>query len=158
MRYCPDCHALCSGEKHCPYCGSGRLRPVREDDPVLLINASREESGPILGALSDAGVPYLEKAGGVSGVVLGSSRSSGIQVYVPFGALSRSTEILRGIGVVRNEKKTAEKEEAKSGAPQSEKKAKAARVISTLLFLAAVAAVVFLTDALIRVLRFWFSH
>ena len=168
MLYCADCQSLCAGGKRCPFCGSGRLRPVRPGDPVLLCSASQEEEGPIAGALGDAGIPYLEKteaAGGVTSIVLGRSRSAGVRVFVPYGERERGRDVLRGIGFLKDdppartageeaeEKRTDEKS---GGAPAGGKGRKAARIFSILLFLLAVAAVAILTDALIDRLRFFF--
>lgn len=92
--YCTKCFAL-SDTDRCELCGKKRLKPVTEDDQILLTTLDFAEAALFEGALTEDGVPFRKFA----------SYGAGIQAYtgaalerysffVLYSGLDRAQEIL----------------------------------------------------------------
>ena len=164
MKYCKVCKRLCFGDTM-PFDGcKHKLREIEDiNEPVRLCIAGGTERAMLTGMLKDAEIPYVEEniqpQGVANEIVTGYDvKLSNISVVVPFSALPKASELLGTIETLNNEiephmdeikaeieKLKAEKEEAKQMKPALRTTIK---VITALLFLAAVALVVFGTDAI----------
>lgn len=164
MKYCKVCKRLCFGDTM-PFDGcKHKLREIEDiNEPVRLCVAGGTERAMLTGMLKDAEIPYVEEniqpQGVANEIVTGYDvKLSNISVVVPFSALPKASELLSAIETLNNEiephmdeikaaieKLKAEKEKAKQMKPALRTTIK---VITALLFLAAVALVVFGTDAI----------
>ena len=164
MKYCKVCKRLCFSD-NIPFDGcKHKLREIEDiNEPVRLCIAGGTERAMLTGMLKDAEIPYVEEniqpQGVANEIVTGYDvKLSNISVVVPFSALPKASELLSAIETLNNEiephmdeikaeieKLKAEKEEAKQMKPALRTTIK---VITALLFLAAVALVVFGTDAI----------
>ena len=164
MKYCKVCKRLCFDD-NIPFDGcKHKLREIEDiNEPVRLCIAGGTERAMLTGMLKDAEIPYVEEniqpQGVANEIVTGYDvKLSNISVVVPFSALPKASELLSAIETLNNEiephmdeikaeieKLKAEKEEAKQMKPALRTTIK---VITALLFLAAVALVVFGTDAI----------
>lgn len=164
MKYCKVCKRLCFGDSM-PFDGcKHKLREIEDiNEPVRLCITGGTERAMLTGMLKDAEIPYVEEniqpQGVANEIVTGYDvKLSNISIVVPFSALPKASELLSAIETLNNEiephmdeikaaieKLKAEKEEAKQMKPVLRTTIK---VITALLFLAAVALVVFGTDAI----------
>lgn len=164
MKYCKVCKRLCFGD-NIPFDGcKHKLREIEDiNEPVRLCIAGGTERAMLTGMLKDSEIPYVEEniqpQGVANEIVTGYDvKLSNISVVVPFSALPKASELLSAIETLNNEiephmdeikaeieRLKAEKEEAKQMKPVLRTTIK---VITALLFLAAVALVVFGTDAI----------
>lgn len=83
---CSKCHILC--EDVCPKCLSGKhLRPVQENEPVLLIVLTAMQAMLVEPILADSGVPFYKQGniGGALSVQVGMMREI-YRYYVPHSA------------------------------------------------------------------------
>ena len=164
MKYCKVCKRLCFGDSMSFDGCKHKLREIEDiNEPVRLCIAGGTERAMLTGMLKDAEIPYVEEniqpQGVANEIVTGYDvKLSNISVVVPFSALPKASELLSAIETLNNEiephmdeikaaieKLKAEKEEAKQMKPALRTTIK---VITALLFLAAVALVVFGTDAI----------
>lgn len=167
--YCERCQVLSRDGKVCPSCGGKKLRLPKDNDPVLLYNASGEEAEQIAAAFDDEGIPFMKRTlggGGYVGIVLGQSRSSQVNIFVPYGEAEHAEEVLHGIGVLKDEGKEQDAAESvDEGENSSKKKAKkkeipmsrgrriAVRIFSALFFLLLVWLVVSAADGIVSLFQ-----
>ena len=92
--YCADCQVL--GEQTCPACG-GKLRPVRENDPVALCRANAVRASLLEPRLNEEKIPYA-KVGrlGAAMVMRAGDFLEEYTFYVPYGALETVQALLAG--------------------------------------------------------------
>ncbi len=153
----------------CPSCGGKKLRLPKDNDPVMLYNANGEEAEQIAAALEDAGIPFMKRTlggGGYVGIVLGQSRSSQVNIFVPYGEMEHAEEILHGIGILKDEeteqdaveglkegKKLSAEKAKKKEIPMSRGRRIAVRIFSALLFLLLVWLVVSVADGIVSLFQ-----
>ena len=169
MLYCEKCQVLSRDDNVCPSCGGKKLRLPKDNDPVLLYTAGGEEAERIAAALEDAGIPFMKRTlggGGYIDIVLGQSRSSQVNIFVPYGEVKRAEEVLHGIGVLKDEeteqaavegveaeKNPAGKAAKKEEIPMSRGRRIAVRIFSALLFLLLVWLVVSVADGIVSLFQ-----
>lgn len=168
MLYCERCQVLSRDDNVCPSCGGKKLRLPKDNDPVLLYTAGGEEAEQIAAAFEDAGIPFMKRTlggGGYVGIVLGQSRSSQVNIFVPYGEMEHAEEILHGIGILKEEKTEQAAEDLKEPKKPSAEKAKkeeipmsrgrriAVRIFSALLFLLLVWLVVSVADGIVSLFQ-----
>ena len=167
--YCERCQALSKDGKVCPSCGGKKLRLPKDNDPVMLYNAGGEEAEQIAAAFEDAGIPFMKRSlggGSYTGIVLGQSRSSQVNIFVPYGEVEHAEEILHGIGVLKDEeteqdaaegmeeeKNPSETKAKKEQIPMSRGRRIAVRIFSALLFLLLVWLVVSVADGIVSLFQ-----
>ncbi len=175
MKYCPKCRLVYPDSRE--QCRCGRIlkqyEALRGDTPVCVARASGFEKDRIVGALSDAGLPYSEtpiREKDVNEIVTGQG-SVDWEFCVPYEFLEQTKEVLCGIGVKTEEpeeedsqlrKETAkaafgeekETKEKKSGQweEMSNKKRWFWRIVSIILFFLLVWGVVSATDWIMALL------
>ena len=169
--YCPNCQSLCDDEDICPFCGNRKLRLPEETDPVLLMTADETKAEMIEMVLQDAGILFEERTlgpGGPPSVLLGHNQVYlNKNLFVPYGELERTREIVAGLFPPDGEEVPREQEgfpaedeepaESPSGQEEedpaddaeeemSPRKRTVVRLISVILFLLAIWAVVSVSD------------
>ncbi len=159
MKYCGKCKRLFSGAntEHCPGCGRRAIDSPSPSSPVFLLTANGFELERITAALHGAGIPstYQETRRDAGLQILNAAPPENCDLYVPLAAYEEASDLLIGIGALREEDAFAQDDPAlPETAPPAEeedlpdKKAKAIRIASAILFLGLIAAAVFLADLL----------
>lgn len=97
MKFCEKCNLMVQYDR-CPACGSKKVRDIRENDFVLLVNLDSFHCEMLEYALNDnqienACIPYYPL--GVTNANAG--RASGRRVYVRFKDLERAMEVYKTI-------------------------------------------------------------
>mgnify|MGYP000853075191 FL=1 len=159
MLYCENCQVLSRDGKTCPVCGGKKLRPVRPDDPVLLITVGEEESARISAAFQDAAIPCFAQAqgaGSVLSILGGQPRSTARRVFVPFGEVEHAREVLIGIGALKEGASAKPPEPEREEQPMSRGRRAAARIFFAVVFLAVIWIVVYFCDILAGYLKNFF--
>lgn len=172
MMYCDRCQVLSKDGKTCPLCGSRRLRPADEDDPVLLFTAGQEEAERIASAFDDEGIPHMERilgGGSYSSIILGRSRCAQTHIFVPFSKIQSARDVMCGIGALKDdgegtgqlsEDLTGEEQGKENNGKKQESmspgRRAALRIFSIVLFLLLVCAVVFGADAIVGAFKSMF--
>lgn len=166
MKYCKTCKKLYfDNEISCPECKK-KLSEIKDiNEPMRLSVVGGTERAMLGGLLKDANIPYVEEPvypqGVANEIVTGYDvKLSNISMVVPFSALPKGIELLGTIDTAPHElephldeirsqieyMKTAQaKDEDKQMSPALRTTIK---IITAILFLAAIALVVFGTDAL----------
>ena len=156
MQYCEDCQVLSKDGESCPSCGGKNLRPVRNDDPILLLTVGGEESQRISAAFDDAGIPHMERrmgSGGYVSPILGQSRCSDFRIFVPYEKIADAENVLRGIGALKEHPPEDEKSEE---IPESGSRRRARHIIIALMLGALICVAVLATDTLISEFKNFF--
>jgi len=94
---CDRCLVLC--ENMCPKCKSSRhLRPVKENEPVLLIVLTAMQAMLVEPVLQESGVPYFKKgmAGGALAAQVGMMREV-YRFFVPCGAYEKCRQAIEEV-------------------------------------------------------------
>ena len=167
MYYCKTCKALCYGDS-LQYDGcKHKLVELKDvNEPVRLCVIGGTERALLTGMLRDAEIPFLEENVQPQGVanetVTGFDvKLSNISLLVPFSALPKASELLSSLETVENTVEphmeqikaeitrltSAKKTEDK---PMSPALRTTVKIITALLFLAAVAVVVLGTDKIME--------
>lgn len=164
MLYCESCQVLSRDETMCPQCGSRKLRPVSENDPVLLFTAGTEETQRITAAFDDEGIPHMERiqgGGSLTSIVLGQSRCAQVRIFVPYGKIDHAKDVMLGIGALKDDGETSkpatqDEQAQKKAVPMSPGRRAAVRIFSSLLFLILVIAVVAGADTIVNLFKSFF--
>lgn len=98
MLYCPKCSRLTEGGP-CPSCARAkRLRPPRDDDPVLLLTARFLHASMLEPLLDEERIPHSKvELLGVGGALRLGTMLESYQFYVPYAAYARARELVAGI-------------------------------------------------------------
>ena len=165
MKYCKTCKSLYFGyETTCPECKK-KLSELKDiNEPIRLCVIGGTERAMLGGLLKDANIPFVEEPvypqGVANEIVTGYDvKLSNISVVVPFSALPKAIELLGSIETANNDLEPQmdaikeQIEQMKADAANEDKQMSPAlrttiKIITALLFLVAVALVVFGTDAL----------
>lgn len=163
MLYCAKCETLSLDGETCPMCGGKRLRPVRPDDPVLLLTTGGEESRQICSAFEDAGIPHEAHplgTGGIMRIYTGSPDNiADVRIFVPYCAVERCREILTNIGVLGGDgKKLLSSAQKGSDEALSRSWRVSRRIFTAFLFILAVVLVVSLSDQLVSLIKSLFGY
>lgn len=152
MLYCENCQVLSRDGKTCPMCGTDQLRPVRAEDPVLLVTVGQEDAERASAAFQDAAIPCLVRAMGVGSaltVFTGKSHCEENQIFVPYEEVEHAREVLVGIGILKEEAEPAPAaEKPEESAPMSREKRTVVRIVSAAAFFLLVWLAVSLSDTL----------
>lgn len=154
MLYCPNCQILCTDGKKCPLCGKKKLREVKPSDPVLLITTGESKCDEIAAALDDNKIPHEERINGlgIPSSVYGKSSNISKNVFVSYGELEHSKEILRNIGALieteheEGQTKPLNENKEEDFAPMGRTKRIFARIVSAILFIILIWGVVTAAD------------
>ncbi|MDP4119620.1 MAG: hypothetical protein Q8876_00980 [Bacillota bacterium] len=110
MKYCPSCKHLFDDESMelCPDCKNIRMRSPKEDDQVFVLKAFGYERSRVSAALSDCGIPSVERplkkeqsASAVTGI-----DTATVGIYVPYPAYSDAYDVLIGINAIKPDEDT----------------------------------------------------
>lgn len=151
MLYCESCRCLSpSGTARCQNCRRGKLRPVGEEDFVLLQRADEYAAGKIGEALEAAGIfwesgelPAGKRYSPYDSEILPTDR----ELFVPYAQLQLAEEVSAAAGeALRRERYGEESEEEFEDMPP--RKRLVVQILSVLAFLLLVCACVFAADAL----------
>lgn len=96
MLYCESCQRMfeAGDVADCPACME-KLRPIKENDPVLLVSVPEMQADFIEPALEDAGIPYSR----VGDLGAGFTMSAGnvletYRFYVPYGVYGKAHDLV----------------------------------------------------------------
>ena len=158
MLYCAKCQLLVREGDRCPACGSRSLRSTEPTDPVLLMTTDRMEAEAVLAAFKDTNIPCEQRDCGVGvppAIFYGRSLHESVDLFVPFEALDRCREILKGMGIIdeneQRRKKTAP--ELQKAEPMSPARKAALRIASAIAFLMLIWLVVSLSDSIVNFIK-----
>ena len=93
MLYCQNCMNLTSENNKCSFCG-GKLREVREDDPVYLVSKDHIFTKSIEEILTRNNIPCLKQPLLGAGLAARTGSAETYQIFVPFGAYSKAKELI----------------------------------------------------------------
>ena len=166
MKLCKTCKKLYFGyETICPDCKKKLVEIKEINEPVRLCIAGGTERAMLCGMLKDANIPYVEEPvypqGVANEIVTGYDvKLSNISIVVPFSALPRAIGLLESLETVSHdlEPYTEEIENEITAIREADKNKEdkqmnpalrtTIKIITAILFLIAIALVVFGTDAL----------
>ena len=180
MLFCPKCKAEYENDKKaCPKCGESLVPKPADiyDKEAFLISVSEGYQAEMVeGSLRSAEIPYVRKGhGGPSGFARFDTKykSLGADFYVPSKLLDRAKEILPPVDGAQSIQETiagdvqqddnatqdADLTDNASGAPQEPaEKSTTRRVLSVVLFLLAIAVVIFGVDAVMNIFRSYMGY
>lgn len=97
MLYCEDCQRFFApDEVECGDC-DGRLRAIRENDPVLLVTASAMKADMIAPLLEDANIPYSKEGEmGVGFTMRAGTLLETYRFFIPYGAYAAAHDLIAG--------------------------------------------------------------
>ena len=96
MLYCEKCQRFFAPDilNGCPECEE-ELRPIRENDPVLLVSADTLKADMIAPLLDDTGIPYAKEGElGVGFTMRAGTLLETYRFYVPYGAYAKAHDLL----------------------------------------------------------------
>lgn len=160
MLYCSKCQLLVGEGDRCPACGSRSLRSVEPTDPVLLMTSDRMEAEAVLAAFNDQNIPCEQRDSGIGAppaIFYGRSPQESVNLFVPFEALDRCREILKGMGILdereQRRKKEAPEPSEEETEPMSPARKAALRIASAIAFLMLIWLVVSLSDSIVNFVK-----
>lgn len=160
MLYCESCQTAVPEGEACPACGGKNLRPIADEDPVLLMTAGEEEASRIAAAFEEASIPCMTRssdAGGYSSIILGKSRCADVRIYAPFGETEHAREVLFGIGALKTPGADGTPEAGGEQASAEKKKSPVGEIAAVVLFFLLIWLVVSGTDLLTGFFKKLFS-
>lgn len=156
MLYCPNCQALCSEEKRCPFCGSKKLREPQESDPVYLITLDETKAEMVKTAFKTEHLPYEERISGLGGppsVITGQSAFTNKRIFVPYGQLETARGIIDQMEPMKSSGPAEQESDDEQDSAMSPLKRTIVRAVSILLFILAVWGIVTASDYVANLLK-----
>lgn len=165
MKYCTRCKKVFQKQelKDCPLCGRSLHNDPHHYSPVDMLTANGFELERIKAALTDAKIPFtvqeVKKDAGIQ--ILNAAPPENCKLFVPLSFYNEACELLIGIGALKEAEPLSEEEEEqlkdarKKDVPEemSPRKRFWVKVFSIILFIALIAATVFLADLLIPLIN-----
>lgn len=175
MKYCKKCNLLVKDNiNNCTKCGRAlNDSMLLAKSPVVVVTASGFEKERICAVLKDKNIPYSVRVVTQKGVstesnaVTGNSKTKH-DIIVPYEFYNKAMEQLIGINAVQLDDKeiqklteALEKEEKSNKKPDADdyfsSKNRIIRIVSAIAFLVLVALVVFGVDAVIAIIKSFFT-
>ncbi len=174
MKYCKKCNLLIKDDLNsCTKCGKALESSVSDKSPVVVVTASGFEKERICTVLTDKDIPYSVRVVTQKGIptemnaVTGNSKTAH-QIVVPYEFYNKAMEQLVGINAVQltNEElqslTEALEEEESSNKPSNiddyfSVKNRVVRIVSAIAFFALVALVIFGVDAIMAIIKAFFT-
>lgn len=175
MKYCKKCNLLIKDDLNsCTNCGKALDNSLPSDkSPVVVVTASGFEKERICTMLTDKDIPYSVRVAPKKGIptemnaVIGNSKATH-QIVVPYEFYNKAMEQLVGINAVQlNDEELQALTEALENEESSNKvsniddyfsvKNRVVRIVSAFAFFALVALVIFGVDAVMAIIRAFFT-
>lgn len=165
MKYCTRCKRVFQNRElsDCPRCGRALREHPHHYSPVDVLTANGFELERVKAALTEARIPFtvqeVKKDAGIQ--ILNAAPPENCKLFVPLSFYNDACELLIGIGALKESEPLDEaedkrlKEERKKDDPEemSPRKRFWVKFFSILLFIALIAAAVFLADLLIPLIN-----
>ena len=174
MKYCKKCSLLIKDDLNsCTSCGKALESSISDKSPVVVVTASGFEKERICTVLTDNDIPYSVRVAPKKGIptemnaVTGNSKTAH-QIVVPYEFYNKAMEQLVGINAVQfsdeelqSLTEALEREESSNKASNINDyfsvKNRIIRIASACAFFALVALVVFGVDAVIAIIKAYFT-
>lgn len=170
MKYCSSCKKLYNGaDTVCADCNKNYKEIKDINEPVLISVVGGVDRSVACGALTDSGIPFVEKQYGKIGVsneiVTGyDAKLLNIAIEVPYSAVPKAYEVLTSAGIECKvdddvlEQVKADIEEYKlrlnnDDMQMSDSKRTLVRVLSAIAFIVVVALVIWGTDYVLELIK-----
>lgn len=175
MKYCKKCNLLVKDNiNNCTECGNllDNSQPL-DKSPVVVVTASGFEKERICAILTDKDIPYTVRIVTQKGIPTEVNAVTGVsktahQVIVPYEFYNKAMEQLVGINAVQLDgeelqklTEALEKEDGSNKKPDTDDyfsvKNRVVRIVSAIAFFALVAFLIFGVDAVIAIIKAFFT-
>lgn len=164
MKYCTRCKKIFTSEdtKACPVCGKDLISDPNHYSPVNIVTANGFELERIKAALTEAQIPFtVQESKSDTGLqILNSAPLENCDLMVPLGFYTEASELLIGIGAIKEAEELGEEEETKlkearrnSEDELSPRKSFWIKLLSIIIFIALIGGVIFLADLIGRLIN-----
>lgn len=161
MKYCTKCKKLYNDNSAecCSACGKALISDPSHYSPVNIVTANGFELERIKAALTDSDIPFSvrECADDTGLQILNSAPPENCTIFVPLAYYTQTTELLIGIGALKEADELSEEDEQhvaaekeKNEEEMSPRKRFWVKLLSIILFIGLIAGVIFLADLIGR--------